>query len=184
MFYMTTLQLDHHRIQCWIISKSLVVGPFFTFKCTCRKFSGPIVMCYVCIFCFILRCFHWILELFRQCFCYSFYYITIFHLKLSTFDFLIYFNVKSITPILIVHPLWHKYVKFITISVRVEGPSWSWSYGSWIYNCLFNQCLSPLTLWVNLANGEVRSIQHYVIKFVSDLQQVGVISGYSDFLRQ
>jgi hypothetical protein len=25
---------------------------------------------------------------------------------------------------------------------------WSWSYGSWIYNYLCNQCLSPLTLWV------------------------------------
>jgi hypothetical protein len=23
----------------------------------------------------------------------------------------------------------------------------SWSYGSWIYNCLCDQCLSPLTLW-------------------------------------
>jgi len=23
-------------------------------------------------------------------------------------------------------------------------PSWSWSYGSWIYNSLCNQCLSPL----------------------------------------
>jgi len=22
------------------------------------------------------------------------------------------------------------------------GPSWSWSYGSWIYNYLCNQCLS------------------------------------------
>jgi hypothetical protein len=29
-----------------------------------------------------------------------------------------------------------------------QGPSWSWSYGSWIYNYLCNQCLSPLTLWV------------------------------------
>ena len=27
-------------------------------------------------------------------------------------------------------------------------PSWSWSYGSWIYNYLCNQCLSPLMLWV------------------------------------
>ena len=25
-----------------------------------------------------------------------------------------------------------------------KGPSWSWSYGSWIYNYLCNQCLSPL----------------------------------------
>jgi len=24
------------------------------------------------------------------------------------------------------------------------GPSWLWSYGSWIYNYLCNQCLSPL----------------------------------------
>ena len=28
------------------------------------------------------------------------------------------------------------------------GPSWSWLYGSWIYNYLCNQCLSPLKLWV------------------------------------
>ena len=29
-----------------------------------------------------------------------------------------------------------------------RGPSWSWLYGSWIYNYLCNQCLSPLKLWV------------------------------------
>ena len=28
------------------------------------------------------------------------------------------------------------------------GPLWLWSYGSWIYNYLCNQRLSPLTLWV------------------------------------
>jgi len=28
--------------------------------------------------------------------------------------------------------------------------SWSWSYCSWIYNYLCNQCLSPLTLWVRI----------------------------------
>jgi hypothetical protein len=28
------------------------------------------------------------------------------------------------------------------------GPSWSWSYGSWIYNYLNNQCLSKLKVWV------------------------------------
>jgi len=33
-------------------------------------------------------------------------------------------------------------------------------------------------------SGEVYSIQHYVIKFVSDLRQVGGFSGYSGFLRQ
>jgi len=52
-----------------------------------------------------------------------------------------------------------------------QGPS---SYGSWIYNYLYNQCLSPLMLRVsNLVHGEVYSIQHYVIKFVSYLRQVG-----------
>ena len=31
-----------------------------------------------------------------------------------------------------------------------RGLLWSWSYGSWIYNYLCNQCLSPLTLWVKI----------------------------------
>jgi hypothetical protein len=31
------------------------------------------------------------------------------------------------------------------------GPSWSWSYSSWIYNCLCNQCLSPLNLWFRIS---------------------------------
>ena len=47
-----------------------------------------------------------------------------------------------------------------------EEPSWSWSYVSWIYNYLCNQCLNP-------AHGEVYLIQHYVIKLVSDLWLVG-----------
>ena len=32
----------------------------------------------------------------------------------------------------------------------IEGTSWPWSYGSWIYNCLCNQCLSPLMSWVRI----------------------------------
>ena len=31
------------------------------------------------------------------------------------------------------------------------GPLWSWSYGSWIYNYLCNQCLSPLMLRVQIS---------------------------------
>jgi hypothetical protein len=30
------------------------------------------------------------------------------------------------------------------------GPSWSWSHGSYIYNYLCNQCISPLNLWVRI----------------------------------
>jgi len=32
-----------------------------------------------------------------------------------------------------------------------KGPSWPWSYGSWIYNYLCNQPLSPLMLWVRIS---------------------------------
>ena len=32
----------------------------------------------------------------------------------------------------------------------IEGPSWLWWYGSWIYNYLCNQCLSSLKLWVQI----------------------------------
>ena len=31
-----------------------------------------------------------------------------------------------------------------------DGLLWSWSYGSWIYNYLCNQWLSPLALWVQI----------------------------------
>ena len=31
-----------------------------------------------------------------------------------------------------------------------KGPLWSWSHGSWIYNYLWNQYLSPLTLRVRI----------------------------------
>jgi hypothetical protein len=33
----------------------------------------------------------------------------------------------------------------------VKGASWPWSYGSWIYNYLCNQYLSPLMLWVRIS---------------------------------
>jgi hypothetical protein len=52
----------------------------------------------------------------------------------------------------------------------LRGLSWSSSYGTWIYNYLCNQCLSSLTLCVQ---ARCTIIQHYVIKFVSDLRQVG-----------
>jgi len=33
---------------------------------------------------------------------------------------------------------------------KVQGPSWSASYGSLIYDYLCSQCLSPQTLWVRI----------------------------------
>jgi hypothetical protein len=51
---------------------------------------------------------------------------------------------------------------FFYVIIKPRGPSSSWSYGSWIYNYLCNQCLSQ-----NPIHGKVYLIQHYVIKFVS-----------------
>ena len=52
---------------------------------------------------------------------------------------------------------WHSSLVNVMISLSLSkvknwavcrGPSWSWSYGSWIYTYLCNQSISPLTLWV------------------------------------
>jgi hypothetical protein len=45
--------------------------------------------------------------------------------------------------------LWNLWAYTISI-IHFQGPSWSWSYGSCIYNYLFNQYLSPITLWVRI----------------------------------
>jgi len=54
---------------------------------------------------------------------------------------------------------WHSCLLIVLILL---GP---WSYGSWIYNCLCNQCLVSL----NPVHGEVYLYNYkmYVIKFVS-----------------
>jgi hypothetical protein len=53
--------------------------------------------------------------------------------------------------------IWQGTINFYLIICIVDrhpdlylGPSWSWSYGSWIYYFLCNLCLSPLTLWVRI----------------------------------
>ena len=39
-----------------------------------------------------------------------------------------------------------------------EGLSWSWWYGSWIYNYLCNQCLSPLNLCIFITRQKISPI--------------------------
>ena len=51
------------------------------------------------------------------------------------------------------------------------GPSWSWSYGSLIYNATYMQSV-PIIINV-VSSSAAQAIQHYVIKIVSDLRQVG-----------
>ena len=42
-----------------------------------------------------------------------------------------------------------------------SGPSWPWSYGSWIYNYLCNQCLSHWCCEFESPSGEVYNIMWY-----------------------
>ena len=39
---------------------------------------------------------------------------------------------------------------YLPFSILIWGPSWPWSYGSWIYNYQCNRCLSSHMLWVRL----------------------------------
>ena len=64
--------------------------------------------------------------------------------------------------------LWHK------------GSSWSWSYGSWTYNCVQSVHITTKLLSSITALDELFSIQHYVITFVGDLRQAG---GFLQVLR-
>ena len=50
----------------------------------------------------------------------------------------------------IIHTLLNIIFYWFEIQITYQGLPWSWSYGSWIYNYLCNQCLSPLTLWVRI----------------------------------
>ena len=66
----------------------------------------------------------------------------------------------------------HYVIKF------VRGQSWSWSHGSWIHVQLPMQSVAITSKVVSSNSIQVEvyrnySIQHYVIKFVSDLRQVG-----------
>ena len=81
-------------------------------------------------------------------------------------------RIYSICLIFFIRFPWNIWIKLITVAGSIPllvRPSWS--YGSWIYNYLCNQCLSPLTLWVKAPLLSWYNI-NYVIKFVSDLWQV------------
>jgi hypothetical protein len=83
----------------------------------------------------------------------------------SIYNFDILFWIVPTAWYFLVFPFIYISIAYISIA---EEPSWSSSYGIWIYNYICNQCISESR------PGEVYSIQHHVIKFVSDLRQVGV----------
>jgi hypothetical protein len=66
------------------------------------------------------------------------------------------YDIYSVSILLIVSH--HRNISFVDHCLffgsfsfgRCMGPSWSWSYGSWIYSYLCNQCMSPLKLWARI----------------------------------
>jgi hypothetical protein len=51
----------------------------------------------------------------------------------------------------------------VCISTHYKGPSWLWSYNSWIYNYLCNQCLSPLKLWVTVSLNPIHGEVYWIM---------------------
>jgi hypothetical protein len=68
---------------------------------------------------------------------------TIASVLLMPLDNVILWKVKTVMVI--------NYTNINKMSNHHKGSSWSWSYGSWIYDYLCNQCHSPLTwVWIPL----------------------------------
>jgi hypothetical protein len=73
-------------------------------------------------------------------------------------SYILYGNVACLlithTPSHIVIAIWSNFFfkELLTFCTKIFKTffwaSWSWSYGSWIYNDLCNQCISPLKSWV------------------------------------
>ena len=67
-----------------------------------------------------------------------------------SWSFLFIHWVKVIGDCLFTWYWWNCWQSLFNLSFHntYKETSWSWSYGSWIYSYLCNQCLSPLMLWV------------------------------------
>ena len=66
--------------------------------------------------------------------------IELFHFKLAKYAILVNLSRSKICSL----------KNFDRHTHILQGLLWSWSYGSWIYNYLCNQCLSPIMLWVRI----------------------------------
>jgi hypothetical protein len=95
---------------------------------------------------------------------------------------------KSCYPVKHAYRFTHKTVQIscqschITLKMKIKGLSWSWSYGSWIATTCAISAYHHYVVSLILAHGKVYSIQHYVIKFISNRSVV--FSRYSDVYPQ
>jgi hypothetical protein len=88
----------------------------------------------------------------------------------------IYFLFNNETWPILLHTCIYKSKTYISNIKPKWGPSWSWSYGSWIYNDLCNISAYHHQCCEFKSRIKERCTQYniyYVIKFVINLQQVG-----------
>ena len=84
------------------------------------------------------------------------------------------------------HGIFHIIIFSIRLLYFSIGPTWARSYGISIHIYLCNKCLSQLIGRSSISvHGDVYSLQHYVIKFASDVYVRSVFSSvYSGFFQQ
>ena len=70
----------------------------------------------------------------------------------TSFNCFFVFRWATLSSWFIVRTIYNRtYLNTHTIhKILLDGLSWPWSHGSWIYNYLCNQCLSPLMLRVRI----------------------------------
>ena len=80
----------------------------------------------------------------------------------------------------------HIFLNFFNLE-NIQQPTFTEAYGSWIYNYLCNQCLSPITLCIRITFMARCSGTRYNIMWSSlsvTCDRSVVFSGYSGFLHQ
>jgi hypothetical protein len=66
------------------------------------------------------------------------------------FDFMFKWYLLYLDTDLLYSLHWYYFLPLCCMFYFIKRSSWLWSHGSWIYNYLCNQCLSPLTLWTRI----------------------------------
>ena len=130
---------NYIRWCCWYIATD--EWNVYYWKCAFIMFM---VEFFLCLSVWWYACFLvWFFLIIRQQFNSAFEEITLASIYEMIFDFGHYYDSVVL----------YCYKELCTRIYPVLGrrTSWLWSYGSWIYKYLYNQCLSPLTLWVRIS---------------------------------
>jgi hypothetical protein len=82
------------------------------------------------------------------------------------YQFLRYFKSNTCQELLSDWSIYLNVLHTVGQSNMNGGLSWPWSYGSWIYNYLCNQCLSPLMLWVRIWRARCTTLYDKVCQWL------------------